>query len=51
MMMMNVTGNQMSVTKMGIRGNTAGRMSEAGGVAHRWFYSNLLQYTALNGTR
>jgi hypothetical protein len=35
----------MSATELGIRRNTAsaGRMFEAGGVAHRWFYSILLR--------
>ena len=33
----------MSVTELGFRGNTAGRMSEAGGVAHHWFYNILLR--------
>jgi hypothetical protein len=41
-MMMNVNWESESVTELGIRG-TAGEMSEAGGVAHRWFYSILLQ--------
>jgi len=35
--------------ELGIRGNTLGGISEAWGVAHRWFYRLLLQGIVLNG--
>ncbi len=31
--------------ELGVRGKTLGKMSEAGGVAHRWFYNVFLPGT------